>query len=59
MFGKPTTIILIYTIEEIKLIRKWRAVQRFILFTDNKNIKTITKDYKPSVFNALGGEGTW
>jgi len=39
MFGKPTTIILIYIIEEIKLIRKWRAVQRFILFTKSRNKK--------------------
>ena len=45
--------------EEKKELENCRAVQRFILFTDNKNIKTITKDYKPSVFNALGGEGTW
>jgi chromate transport protein ChrA len=35
----PSTIILIYLIEEIKLIRKWRAVQRFILFTESRNKK--------------------
>ena len=41
--------------EEKKELKNCRAVKRFILSEENKNIKRITKDYKPSVFSGIGG----